>query len=69
MIKNQSKLETIEACYTTIQLLLRNLYIEWLNDYIGYSLIAEHKGLSEATITAMIKEGRAIHEDIASLLN
>lgn len=69
MLYDNDKLESIESCYTTMQLMLRDLYLEWANDYLGYSLIAEHKGVSEATIIAMIEEGRAIHEDIIGLYN
>lgn len=67
MLSNQSKLEHIESNYTKTQLFLRDLYLERINDYIGYSLIAEHKGISETTIKAMIMEGHAIHNDITAL--
>ena len=66
MLSNQSKLERIESNYTKTQLFLRDLYLEHINDYIGYSLFAEHKGISEDTIKVMIMEGRAIHNDITA---
>ena len=66
MLYNNNKLELIEQCYTGLQLKLRSLYLEWVNDYIGYNLMAEHKGISEDTLQTILAEGRAIHNDIAS---
>lgn len=65
MLYNNGKLESIEGCYTTMQLMLRGLYLEYVNDYVGYTLMAEHKGISEPTMLAMLEEGRTIHESIA----
>lgn len=69
MSYDKVKLEAIESCYTTMQLFLRDLYLEWVNDYISHTLIAEHKGVSVALMAAMIEEGRAIHNDIAEQFN
>jgi len=69
MLYDKAKLESVESCYTKLQLTLRDLYLEWANDYLGYSLIAEHKGISEAVIIVMIEEGRTIHSDIIGLYN
>lgn len=64
MSSNNAKLESIEACYTKTQLMLRDLFLEYVNDYIGYKTIARHKGISGDCIIVMIAEGRAIHESI-----
>lgn len=66
MLYDKAKLESVESCYTKTQLMLRDFYTEYANDYIGYTLMAEHKGVSEATMLAMLEEGRAIHNDIAA---
>ena len=65
MSYNKVKLDAVESCYTTLQLMLRNLFLEWSNEYLTHSRMAEHKGISEATMLAMLEEGRAIHNDIA----
>ena len=67
MLSNQTKLHSIGSCYTSTQLYLRGIYLEYANDYIGYVLMAEHRGISEATMRAMVEEGRAIHEDIVAV--
>lgn len=64
MSYDKVKLDAIESCYTTIQLMLRNLFLEWANEYLTYRRMAEHKGISEATMLAMLEEGRLIHHDI-----
>lgn len=64
MSSNNAKLQSIESCYTTMQLFLRGLYLEHINNYIGYTLMAEHNGISESTMQAMVDEGRVIHESI-----
>ena len=64
MLYNKVKLDAIESCYTTLQLMLRNLFLEWTNEYLTYSRMAEHKGISEPTMLAMLEEGRTIHESI-----
>lgn len=65
MSYDKVKLEAIESCYTAMQLFLRDLYLEYTNDYLSYASISEHKGTSLGTMAAMIEEGRVVHNDIA----
>ena len=69
MLSNQTKLQSIESCHTKTALYLRDIYLEWANDYIGYALMAEHRGISEVTMRAMIEEGRKIHNEICDWVN
>lgn len=64
MSYNKVKLKAIESCFTALQLTLRDLYLEGANEYLTYSRMAEHKGVSVALMQAMLEEGRTIHNDI-----
>jgi len=46
----------------TLQLQLIDYYLDYVNNYITVGRFAEHKGISDSTAGAMIREGRVLYE-------
>ena len=42
---------------------LRELYLDWINNYMSVSVIAEHHNIDIDTMVILLSKGKTLHED------